>query len=80
MIYRFDDYQIDAAKFELLRSGESVPIEPQVLGLLILLIEHKDRVPLPCGVQLLNRLNGLCREAERIGLLSAQSALRAALS
>lgn len=44
MIYRFGEYEIDAATFELRRNGEHVPIEPQVFSVLVHLIENRERV------------------------------------
>ena len=44
MIYTFDDYQIDTARFELSRGGNLLPVEPQVLELLIMLVDHRDHV------------------------------------
>ncbi|HEX6866120.1 MAG TPA: winged helix-turn-helix domain-containing protein, partial [Caulobacteraceae bacterium] len=44
MIYRFGDYSLDARRHELRRGGETVPIEPQVMALLRLLIDNRDRL------------------------------------
>lgn len=44
MIYRFGDCEIHTARFELRRGGVAQPVEPQVLRLLLFLIEHRDRV------------------------------------
>jgi TolB-like protein/Flp pilus assembly protein TadD len=44
MIYEFEQFELDLAKFELRESGRHCPIEPQVLALLVLLIEHRDRL------------------------------------
>ena len=35
--YKFDGFELDSARFELRRDTERVPVEPQVLSLLILL-------------------------------------------
>jgi len=43
MIYRLRGCELDAARFELKRNGETVSVEPQVLELLLYLIEHRDR-------------------------------------
>ena len=43
VIYAFGDCQVDTMRFELFRDGQVVPVEPQVLELLIFLIEHRDR-------------------------------------
>ncbi|MGI9622288.1 MAG: AAA family ATPase, partial [Acidimicrobiales bacterium] len=44
MIYRFDEFEIDVDLFELRRNGEAIHLEPQVFGVLVHLIEHRDRV------------------------------------
>ncbi|MEO1167959.1 MAG: alpha/beta fold hydrolase [Pseudomonadota bacterium] len=44
MIYRFDHFTLDAARFELRREGEPLAAEPQVLSLLILLVENRERL------------------------------------
>ncbi|KFG90866.1 Adenylate cyclase cya3 (Sinorhizobium meliloti) [Sphingobium herbicidovorans NBRC 16415] len=44
MIYRFDPFELDVAGFELRRDGTPVPIEPQVLSLLALLVANRDRM------------------------------------
>ncbi|MCA8902726.1 MAG: winged helix-turn-helix domain-containing protein [Hyphomonas sp.] len=44
MLYRFEDFELDTARFELRRGGELLPAEPQVLSLLLLLAENHDRL------------------------------------
>ncbi|WP_022683464.1 winged helix-turn-helix domain-containing tetratricopeptide repeat protein [Sphingobium bisphenolivorans] len=44
MIYRFDPFELDVARFELRRGGTPVPVEPQVLSLLALLVANRDRM------------------------------------
>jgi TolB-like protein len=44
MIYQFDPFELDMARFELRRNGESCSLEPQVFALLAYLIEHRERV------------------------------------
>jgi TolB-like protein/DNA-binding winged helix-turn-helix (wHTH) protein len=44
MIYKIGSCEVDADRFEIRRSGEGVPVEPQVFDLLLLLIKHRDRV------------------------------------
>ena len=44
MILSFGAYQLDTATAELRCGGAAVPIEPQVLSVLRLLIEHRDRL------------------------------------
>src|SRR5688572_4790297 len=43
MVYRLKDCELDAARFELRREGKTVPVEPQVLELLLYLVTHRDR-------------------------------------
>jgi TolB-like protein/DNA-binding winged helix-turn-helix (wHTH) protein len=43
MVYRFGSCELDAARLELRRNGQAVPVEPQVLELLLYLIAHRDR-------------------------------------
>ncbi|MBM6403441.1 alpha/beta hydrolase [Phycicoccus sp. CSK15P-2] len=42
--YRFDDYELISARFELRRSGHSVRVEPLALDLLHYLLAQRDRV------------------------------------
>lgn len=44
MRYRFDDYILDTERFELRNQGQHVAVEPQVISLIVLLIENKGRV------------------------------------
>jgi DNA-binding winged helix-turn-helix (wHTH) protein/tetratricopeptide (TPR) repeat protein len=44
MLYRVDQYVLDLRKFELRKDGCPVPAEPQVLSLLFLLVENRDRL------------------------------------
>lgn len=44
MIYRFEDFELDAARFELRRAGVVLGVEPQVLSLLLLLASNPDRL------------------------------------
>ncbi len=44
MIYRFDPFELDMARFELRKGGKLCPLEPQVFALLAFLIEHRERV------------------------------------
>ncbi|MDO8363224.1 MAG: winged helix-turn-helix domain-containing protein [Actinomycetota bacterium] len=43
-VYRFNDIEIDPACREIRRGGVAVHLEPQAFDLLVLLIEHRDRV------------------------------------
>jgi pimeloyl-ACP methyl ester carboxylesterase len=42
--YRFGEFCIDTARFEIACGGRALPVEPQVLELLIVLIENRDQV------------------------------------
>ncbi|MXO59557.1 transcriptional regulator [Altererythrobacter salegens] len=42
--YKFGDFALDEARFELCHNGEPVPCEPQVLSLLLLLCANSDRL------------------------------------
>ncbi|MEM8767450.1 MAG: winged helix-turn-helix domain-containing protein [Pseudomonadota bacterium] len=42
--FRFEQFEVDVAGFELRASGAPISIEPQVFSLLVYLIEHRDRV------------------------------------
>ncbi|MGE0830752.1 MAG: winged helix-turn-helix domain-containing tetratricopeptide repeat protein [Hyphomonadaceae bacterium] len=44
MIYRFGDFELDAAKAELRKKGAAVAVEPQVFALLKFLIENRERL------------------------------------
>ena len=44
VIYRFGEYELDAYRHQLRRSGEPVHVEPRALDLLCHLVEHRDRV------------------------------------
>ena len=44
MIYHFDQFELDMARFELREDGAVHPLEPQVFTLLAYLIEHRERL------------------------------------
>jgi pimeloyl-ACP methyl ester carboxylesterase len=44
VIYSFDDYRIDTARFEIAHGGQVLAVEPQVLELLIMLIDNREHV------------------------------------
>ena len=44
MIYLFDEFELDRSKVELRRNGTTVPVEPQVFALLLLLAENRERL------------------------------------
>lgn len=43
MVYRLTDFELDPTCFELRRAGQPVPVEPQVLELLLYLVANRDR-------------------------------------
>jgi len=44
MLYLFDEFELDRSQGELRRHGASVPVEPQVFALLLLLVENRERL------------------------------------
>jgi TolB-like protein len=44
VIYRFEDYSLDANRQELRRGAELIQVEPQVFDLLLYLVRNRDRV------------------------------------
>ncbi|MFK8053851.1 MAG: winged helix-turn-helix domain-containing tetratricopeptide repeat protein [Woeseiaceae bacterium] len=44
MIYEFGQFEVDIARFELRRENVVQPVEPQVLTVLLYLIEHRHRL------------------------------------
>jgi len=44
MSYRIGESELDPLKFELRRAGSAIAVEPQVLGLLLYLVENRDRL------------------------------------
>ena len=44
MIYRFENFELDMACFELRADGAVLSLEPQVFALLAFLVEHRDRL------------------------------------
>src|SRR3954447_4908439 len=44
MIYAFGDCELDDRRLELRRAGEACRLEPQVFGVLLHLVRHRDRV------------------------------------
>jgi DNA-binding winged helix-turn-helix (wHTH) protein len=44
MIFRVNERLVDTHAFEVRRNGKAVPVQPQVLDLLILLLENRDRL------------------------------------
>jgi DNA-binding winged helix-turn-helix (wHTH) protein/tetratricopeptide (TPR) repeat protein len=44
LIYRFEEFELDSGRFVLKRRGEPLKVEPKALELLVLLLEHRDRM------------------------------------
>lgn len=44
MLFRFDAFELDLARFELRADGQVRPVEPQVFALLALLVGNRERV------------------------------------
>lgn len=44
LTYRFGDFELDPARFELREMGRSIHLEPQVLSVLLLLASNSDRL------------------------------------
>ena len=44
MNFRFSEFEIDVARYELRRAGEVVAIEPQVFDLLVYLVRNCNRI------------------------------------
>jgi len=44
MIYRFDDYELDASRYELRHRGRAGALEPQVYALLLFLVQNRSRL------------------------------------
>ena len=44
MKFRFAEFEIDVARYELRRLGKAVPIEPQVFDLLVHLVRNRNRI------------------------------------
>ena len=44
MIYHFEQFELDIARFELREDGAVQPLEPQVFIVLAYLIEHRERL------------------------------------
>ncbi|MCG7199950.1 winged helix-turn-helix domain-containing tetratricopeptide repeat protein [Marinobacter pelagius] len=44
MRYRFDDFELDTECFELTRSGVALATEPQVIELLVMLVQNRHRM------------------------------------
>lgn len=44
MRYRFDDYELDTDRFELTQGGVALATEPQVIELLVMLVQNRHRM------------------------------------
>src|SRR6186713_768460 len=56
MLYRFGDFGLSPERYELIRGGTRVPLEPRVLEVLTYLVANRERVV--SKVELLDRLWG----------------------
>ena len=45
-VYQFDDVRVDAGRFQVLRAGRPVDLEPKALEVLLFLIERRERMVL----------------------------------
>jgi Tol biopolymer transport system component/DNA-binding winged helix-turn-helix (wHTH) protein len=45
-VYEFADVRVDAPRFQVLKKGQAVQLEPKALEVLVFLIEHRDRLVL----------------------------------
>lgn len=43
-LYKFTDFELDGARFELRRAGRAVTVQPKVLRMLLLLVRERERV------------------------------------
>lgn len=48
MLFLFDDFALDCKRRELRAGGAMIPVEPQVLDILVYLVENQDRVVSIC--------------------------------
>jgi len=44
MLYSFDNFTLDTQRYQLRRTGQPIPLEPQVFKVLTYLVQHYDRV------------------------------------
>ena len=44
MRYQFEEFELDTDRFELTKEGSTLKVEPQVMELLQLLIDNRDRM------------------------------------
>jgi DNA-binding winged helix-turn-helix (wHTH) protein len=48
VLFLFEDFALDCKRRELRAGGAMVPVEPQVLDILVYLVENQDRVVSIC--------------------------------
>jgi DNA-binding winged helix-turn-helix (wHTH) protein len=70
MFYRFADFELDEARFELRRAGCAVTVQPKVLRLLLLLVVERERVVST------DELFSALWPGERVGMTSIRRAVR----
>lgn len=68
-LYRFADFELDGARFELRRAGCAITVQPKVLRLLLLLVAERGRV---VGTEELFRV---LWPGERVGIGSVRRAV-----
>ena len=68
-LYRFADFELDGARFELRRAGCAVVVQPKVLRMLLLLVAERER-----AVSTQELFKVLC-PGERVGMGSVRRAV-----
>jgi DNA-binding winged helix-turn-helix (wHTH) protein len=69
-LYRFSDFELDGARFELRRAGRAVTLQPKVLRMLLLLVAERERVVST------DELFRALWPGERVGMTSIRRAVR----
>jgi len=68
-LYRFADFELDEARFELRRAGHAVAVQPKVLRMLLLLVAERERAVST------DELFGTLWPGERVGMASIRRAV-----
>lgn len=55
-VFRFLEFEIITARREIVRDGESLPVEPKVYDLLLYLLEHAERAVSKRKMRLITRI------------------------
>lgn len=69
-LYKFADFELDGARFELRRAGRAVSLQPKVLRMLLLLVRERERVVSA------DELFGALWRGEHVGMTSIRRAIR----